>query len=50
MRALAVSYYGSPEYLKMSSKSVRRNVIEKFLRETDANGSKQQRQTGGDVA
>jgi integrase len=38
MRALAVSYYGSPEYLKMSSKSVRRNIIEKFLRETDANG------------
>src|ERR1700728_2979952 len=26
MRALAVSYYGSPEYLKMSSKSVRRNI------------------------
>jgi hypothetical protein len=26
-RALAVSYYSSPEYLKMSSKSVRRNII-----------------------
>jgi integrase len=38
MRALAVSYYGSPEYQRMSSKSVRRNIIEKFLRETDANG------------
>jgi integrase len=38
MRALAVSYYSSPEYLRMSSKSVRRNIIEKFLRETDANG------------
>jgi integrase len=38
MRALAVSYYNSPDYLKMSSKSVRRNIIEKFLRESDANG------------
>jgi integrase len=38
MRALAVSYYASPEYQKMSSKSVRRNIIEKFLRETDVNG------------
>jgi hypothetical protein len=36
--ALAVSYYGSLEYQKMSSKSVRRNIIEKFLREIDANG------------
>jgi integrase len=38
MRALAVSYFGSPEYVAMSSKSVRRNIIEKFLREIDAKG------------
>lgn len=38
MRALAVSYYGSLEYQRMRSKSVRRNIIEKFLRETDAKG------------
>jgi integrase len=40
MRALAVSYYNSPEYLAMKSNSqrVRRNIIEKFCRELDANG------------
>ena len=40
MRALAISYYSSPEYLAMkgSSQRVRRNIIEKFCREIDANG------------
>ena len=42
MHALAVSYYNSPEYLAMKSGSqrVRRNIIEKFCRETDANGQR----------
>jgi integrase len=41
MHALAISYYGSsPDYLGMepSSQRVRRNIIEKFCRETDVNG------------
>jgi integrase len=41
MHALAISYYGSKEFLvdlKVNSQRVRRNIIEKFLRETDANG------------
>ena len=38
MRALAVSYYAAPQYHQMRSKSVRRNIVEKFLREVDANG------------
>jgi integrase len=40
MHALAISYYASPEYLAMkgNSQRVRRNIIEKFCRETDANG------------
>jgi integrase len=41
MHALAVSYYGSAEFLvqlKARSQRVRRNMIEKFLRETDAKG------------
>jgi integrase len=42
MRALAISYYNSLEYLAMkpSSQRVRRNIIEKFCRETDANGQR----------
>jgi integrase len=41
MHALAISYYGSAEFLvKLNARSqrVRRNIIEKFLRETDARG------------
>jgi integrase len=40
MHALAISYYGSPEFLAMkpSSRQVRRNIIERFCREMDANG------------
>ena len=40
MHALAISYYGSLDYLKMKphSQRMRRNVIERFCRETDANG------------
>lgn len=40
MLALAISYYGSAEYLSMktTSQRVRRNIIEKFFRETDVNG------------
>jgi integrase len=40
MHALAISYYSSLEYLGMkpSSQQVRRNIIERFCRETDANG------------
>jgi integrase len=40
MHALAISYYGSPTFLEMepSSQRVRRNIIERFCRETDANG------------
>jgi integrase len=40
MHALAISYYGSPEFLAMkpSSQQVRRNIIERFCRETDAKG------------
>jgi hypothetical protein len=42
MQALAISYYGSAQYLAMkaSSQRVRRNIIEKFFRETDANGQR----------
>jgi hypothetical protein len=42
MHALAISYYNSPEYLAMkpTSQWVRRNIIEKFCRETDANGQR----------
>ena len=38
--ALAISYYGSLEFLKTKphSQRMRRNVIERFCRETDANG------------
>ena len=40
MHALAISYYSSLDYLKMKpySQRLRRNVIERFCRETDANG------------
>lgn len=40
MHALTISYYASPGYLAMKSSSqrVRRNIIERFLRETDGNG------------
>jgi integrase len=41
MHALAISYYGSTEFLvKLSTDSqrARRNVVEKFLRETDTSG------------
>jgi integrase len=38
MHALAISYYTSLPYLKMRSKRARRNIIERFCRETDANG------------
>src|SRR5262249_30840592 len=40
VHALAISYYSSPEYLamKQSSRSVRRNIIEKFCRDTDVHG------------
>jgi integrase len=40
MHALAISYYSSLEYLRMKpiSQRVRRNIIERFCRETDANG------------
>src|SRR5215813_1006484 len=40
MRALAVSYYQSVEYLRMKPRSqrVRRNIIEKFCQQTDAAG------------
>jgi integrase len=42
MHALAISYYGSLDYLKMKphSQRMRRNVIERFCRETDANGTR----------
>ena len=40
MHALAISYYSSVDFLKMKaySQRLRRNVIERFCRETDANG------------
>src|SRR6478736_10448671 len=40
MHALAVSYYGSPEFLgmKANSQRVRRNIIERFLLEADTSG------------
>ena len=40
MHALAISYYCSADYLGMkpSSQQVRKNIIERFCRETDANG------------
>jgi integrase len=40
MRALAISYYQSVEYLRMKPRSqrVRRNIIEKFCQQTDATG------------
>jgi integrase len=40
MHALMISYYSSPDYLRMqpSSKQVRKNILERFCRETDANG------------
>jgi integrase len=38
MRALAVSYYGSPAFRMMRSQSVRRRVIEQFLRDGDVRG------------
>jgi integrase len=42
IHALAISYYNSLEYLalKASSQRVRRNIIEKFCRETDAKGQR----------
>ena len=42
MHALAIGYYGSAEYLQMSQRSqrVRRNIIEKFCQEVDANGQR----------
>jgi hypothetical protein len=42
IHALTISYYSSLEYLAMkaSSQRVRRNVIEKFCREMDANGQR----------
>jgi integrase len=42
IHALAISYYNSLEYLgmKTSSQRVRRNIIEKFCRETDAKGQR----------
>jgi hypothetical protein len=43
MQALAISYYSSSaEYLamKITSQRVRRNIIEKFFRETDASGQR----------
>jgi hypothetical protein len=38
MHALAISYYGSPQFaeMKQNSQRVRRNIIERFCRETDA--------------
>src|SRR5262245_57285523 len=46
MHALAISYYGSAEYLAMkaNSRAVRRGIIERFCRELDANG-----QRNGDI-
>jgi hypothetical protein len=40
IQALAISYYNSLEYLalKTSTQRVRRNIIEKFCRETDGKG------------
>lgn len=42
IHALAISYYNSLEFLgmKTSSQRVRRNIIEKFCRETDAKGQR----------
>jgi integrase len=42
MHALVISYYSSPDFLRLkaNSQQVRRNIIERFCRETDANGSK----------
>ena len=43
MHAVAVSYYASTEFslkLAPASRQQRRNIIEKFLRETDANGQR----------
>lgn len=42
LHALAISYYSSPEYLamKINSRAVRRNIIERFCREVDANGQR----------
>jgi integrase len=42
MHALAISYYGSGEFLRMNPRSqrVRRNIIEKFCQETDAGGQR----------
>jgi integrase len=40
MHALAISYYSSPDFLRLkaNSKRVRRNIIERFCRETDSKG------------
>ena len=42
MHALAISYYASAEFqaMELSSKSVRRNIIERFCRETDSKGQR----------
>src|ERR1700730_10559232 len=42
MHALAISYYSSPDFqlLKANTQQVRRNIIERFCRETDENGLK----------
>jgi integrase len=42
MRALAVSYYNSPEFraMKASTQSVRRNIVDRFCGETDNEGRK----------
>jgi hypothetical protein len=42
MHALAISYYGSADFLRMkaSSQRVRKNIIERFCRETDASGQR----------
>ena len=42
MHALAISYYGSSDYLRLKANSqrVRRNIIERFCREVDAHGQR----------
>jgi integrase len=42
MHALAISYYASPGFLRLKSNTqrVRKNIIERFCHETDANGLK----------
>jgi hypothetical protein len=42
MHALAISYYNSADYLRMKANSqrVRKNIIERFCREVDANGQR----------